>query len=414
MTDLVQQCERIARELGATYQDLHRHPELSGTEQRTAGIAAAALRDAGFEVMTGIGGHGVVGILRNGPGETVWLRADMDGLPMAEATGLPYASKEYGVDPSGERVPIAHACGHDMHVTCLIGATTVLAATKADWSGTVVAIFQPAEETLEGARGMLDDGLASRVPTPAVVLGQHVAPLPAGIVFYRPGAILAAADDFEIVLHGAGGHASRPETTVDPVVMAASLILRLQTIVSRSLAAADAAVVTVGRVQAGTKDNIIPDFATLNVTVRTFDPGVRTKVVAVLHRMVEAEALAAGAPRDPEVTCTSSCPVTANEPAATARVAEALAEGLGSGRVWESPRPGTGSEDFGLLGAAVGVPSVFWFLGGADPELFAGGGDPVRIIESLPSNHSPDYAPVIEPTLSTGIAALVAAARGWL
>lgn len=414
MADVMQECVRVAGELAATYQDLHRHPELSGNEERTAGIAAAALRNAGFEVTTGVGGHGVVGVLRNGPGETVWLRADMDGLPMAETTGLAYASDEHGLDGAGERVPIAHACGHDMHVTCLIGAASVLAASTEDWSGTVVAIFQPAEETLEGARAMLDDGLASLAPSPAVVLGQHVAPLPGGIVFYLPGPILAAADDFEIVLHGAGGHASRPETTIDPVVMAASLIMRLQTIVSRRLAAADAAVVTVGRVQAGTKDNIIPNSATLNVTVRSFDPEVRSKVLAEMRRMVEAEALGAGVRREPEVVCTSSCPVTTNDEAATARVAESMTEVLGSGRVWESPRPGTGSEDFGYLGAAVGVPSVFWFLGGADPELFSGGGDPVRIVESLPSNHSPDYAPVIEPTLSTGVAALVAAARGWL
>ena len=414
MTDRLHDCWEAAAGLAETYKDLHRHPELSGQEERTAGIAARALREAGFEVITGIGGHGVVGVLANGAGATVWLRADMDALPVEEATGLDYTSTDLGVDAAGEAVSIAHACGHDMHVACLMGAASVLAATKADWCGTVVVIFQPSEELVDGAQGMIDDGLLDLVPRPDVVLGQHVAPLPAGAVFYLPGAILAAVDAFEVVLHGSGGHGSRPEATIDPVVMAASLIMRLQTIVSRTVAPADVAVVTVGSVRAGTKDNIIPDDATLGITVRTFEPAVRGKVLAALERMVKAEALAAGATMEPELISTAASPVTDNDEAATAKVANALVEVLGAGRVIRAPRAGTGSEDFGVFGSAAGAPSVFWFLGGADPALFAGGEDPIRVIESLPSNHSSSYAPVIEPTLSTGIAALVTAADAWL
>ncbi|MFC0314902.1 amidohydrolase [Gordonia phosphorivorans] len=398
--------------LAEIYLDLHQHPELSGAEVRTAGIAAAALAEAGYTVTERVGGHGVVGVLVNGDGPTVWLRADMDALPVLEETGLDYASTVTAVDADGETVPVAHACGHDMHTTALIGAAQQLAATTADWAGTVVAVFQPAEEDLSGARAMVDDGLLDRVPHPTVILGQHVAPGPAGMLFYHPEYTLAASDALEITLFGRGGHGSRPEATVDPIVMAAAVILRLQTIVGREVAATDQAVVTVGVVEAGTKNNIIPETATLKLSVRTFDPVVRSKVLAAVERIVRGEAAASGAPREPEIVTLYSGPATHNDADALATVLSAFHARFG-GQVMEVPA-GTGSEDFGQLGAAAGAPSVYWFLGGADPQLFAPPADLFQVLAEIPSNHSPEYAPVIEPTLSMGVDALVTAARAWL
>ncbi|GAC56629.1 putative amidohydrolase [Gordonia hirsuta DSM 44140 = NBRC 16056] len=394
------------------YLDLHRHPELSGQEERTAGVVAGALTAAGYEVRQGLGGFGVTGVLRNGDGPTVWLRADMDALPVREETGLDYASTVTAVNDDGETVPVAHACGHDMHTTALIGAAAQLSATVDEWSGTVVAVFQPAEEDLSGAMAMVDGGLLDAVPHPDVVLGQHVAPGPAGMVFYHPGYTLAASDALQIRLFGRGGHGSRPETTVDPILMAAAVILRLQGIVGREVAATDQVVVSVGVVEAGTKSNIIPDEATLKLSVRTFDLTVREKVLAAITRIVRAEAMASGADREPEITTLYNGPATLNDDAALERVVAAFQAAF-DGRVMEVP-PGSGSEDFGRLGAAAGAPSVYWFLGGADPALFAPPADLFEVLAEIPSNHSPEYAPVIEPTLTMGVAALVTAARAWL
>ncbi|AVM00806.1 amidohydrolase [Gordonia iterans] len=394
------------------YIDLHAHPELSGQEERTSGIVAAALRESGYEVIEHIGGYGVVGILRNGEGPTVWLRADMDALPVKEATGLDYASDVVVEGADGVPTPVMHACGHDMHVTALVGATATLAGSTDEWKGTVVAVFQPAEENLSGARAMIDDGLLDKAPHPDVVLGQHVAPGPAGMVFYHPGATLAASDALEIKLFGRGGHGSRPETTVDTVVLAAAVITRLQTIVSREVAAGDEAVVTVGRVEVGTKNNIIPGEGVLEMSVRTYTPEVREKVLAAIKRIVDGEAAAAGADRMPEIRTVYNSPPTVNDDAATTRVIDAF-ETAFPGRVLPVPA-GTGSEDFGILGSAAGAPSVYWFLGGADPKLFAPPADLMTVLGQIPSNHSPEYAPVIEPTTTMGVAALVTAARAWL
>src|SRR5690242_16190085 len=291
-------------ELEALYTDVHAHPELSMQEIRTAGLAGERLRAAGYDVTTGIGKTGVVGLLANGEGPTVMLRADMDALPVEEATGLPYASTARAVDPAGNEVPVMHACGHDMHVAWLAGATALLAGSRDAWGGTVLAVFQPAEETAQGARAMIDDGLFDRFPKPRVILGQHVMPAPAGRIGYRPGITQAAADSLEVRMFGRGAHGSMPESSVDPVVMAAATVLRLQTIVSREVAASEAAVVTVGALQAGTKDNVIPDEALLKLNVRTFDEGVRSRVLDAIERIVTAEA-AAGAPRPPpEITNT--------------------------------------------------------------------------------------------------------------
>ncbi|QKE85774.1 amidohydrolase [Arthrobacter sp. NEB 688] len=389
-----------------TYRDLHAHPELSGQEVRTAALAATWLRENGFDVTEGVGGTGVLGLLRRGEGPAVLLRADMDALPVAEETGLAWASEVAGV---------MHACGHDVHVTCLLGAASELAADPA-WSGTLVLLLQPAEETVSGARAMVADDLAGRVPRPDVVLGQHVAPLPAGMLGLRAGAAFAASDSLRVTLWGRGGHGSRPETTVDPVVMAAATVLRLQGIVAREVAGTQTAVVTVGAVHAGSAPNIIPDHAELLVNVRTYDEAVRERVLGAVSRIVHAEAAASGAPREPEVDPTESAPAVVNDAAATERVRSALAGVVGAGRVVE-PGPVTGSEDVGVLAQALGAPLVFWLLGGADPAAFAGASTPeelVRVVGTLPSNHSPHFAPVPDPTLSVGVAALVAGARAWL
>ncbi|WP_136708382.1 amidohydrolase [Agromyces sp. H66] len=400
-------------DLAAVYRDLHAHPELSFQEHRTAGIVAGALERFGLAVTTGIGGTGVVGVLENGDGPTVLLRADMDGLPVEEATGLPYASTERGTDPDGNDVPVMHACGHDVHVTCLLGATERLTADRAAWSGRLVALFQPAEEWGGGAEAMIADGLFDRVPKPDVVLGQHVAPFPAGLVGVRGGPAMAGADSLTIRLHGTGGHGSRPETTVDPVYLAASTTVRLQGIVAREVAATDAAVVTVGQLHAGTKHNIIPSEAMLGLSVRTFDEAVREKVLASIERIVKAEAAASGAPREPEIVYDERFPVTVNDPDATERTAGALRHALGAERVID-PGLVSGSEDVGVLATAAGVPLVYWLLGGMDPARFGDALQSGRMPDDVPSNHSPHFAPVIEPTLSAGVAALVAAAREWL
>lgn len=284
-------------DLEAVYKDIHTHPELSMQETRTAGIAADRLHAAGYQVTTGVGKTGVVGLLCNGEGPTVMLRADMDALPVEEATGLPYASNATATGQDGKMTPVMHACGHDMHVTWLVGATTLLAKARDGWRGTVMAVFQPAEETAAGAQAMIDDGLFKRFPKPDVVLGQHVMVWPAGVLGCRAGVITSAGDSLQIRLFGRGAHGSMPQASIDPVVMAAATVMRLQAIVSREVAATEAAVVTVGSLQAGTKENVIADEAVIKLNVRTFDEGVRKRVLAAVERIVNAEAAASGAPK---------------------------------------------------------------------------------------------------------------------
>jgi hippurate hydrolase len=398
--------------LAALYQDVHAHPELSMQETRTAGIAADGLRKAGYEVTTGVGKTGAVGLLRNGDGPTVMLRADMDALPIAEDTGLPYASKITATDAEGNTVPVAHMCGHDMHVAWLVGAATVLAQARNGWRGTLMAVFQPGEETAEGARAMIEDGLLDRFPTPAVVLGQHVMVGPAGTVAGSAGPITSAADSLQIRLFGRGAHGSMPQASIDPVVMAASTVLRLQTIVSREVAATDAVVLTVGVLQAGTKENVIPDDAVIKLNVRTFDARVRTHVLAAIERIVNAEAAAAGAKRKPEITPLDRYPLNVNDETASKRIADAFRGHFSPARV-KHTGPAPASEDFGCFGTAWQVPSVFWFVGGNDPDRYAAAEAAGRVNE-LPVNHSPKFAPVLHPTLETGVEALVVGALAWL
>jgi amidohydrolase len=391
-------------DLADLYRDLHQHPELAFAETRTAAVMARELRAAGFEVTEGVGRTGVVGVLRNGDGPTVLLRADMDGLPIEEKTGLPYASTS----------PVAHACGHDVHMACLIGAARDLAADRSAWSGTILAVCQPAEETGSGATAMVDDGLFDRFGRPDVVLGQHVAPIPAGVLGLRAGPTFAAADTVRITMHGRGGHGSRPEAAVDPIVMAASTVLKLQTIASREIAATDMVVVTVGAIHAGTAPNIIPDDAELLLNIRTYDPDVRARTRAAVERIAHGEASAAGAPKPPDVTVESSFPPVVNDPDAVERTRAALTSAV---PFVVDPGPVTASEDVGILATAAGAPLVYWLLGGADPDAFAGATslDDIRArVADQPANHSPLYAPIINPTLDLGTAALTAAARAWL
>jgi amidohydrolase len=404
--------DALLPDLETFYKDVHSHPELSMQETRTAGVAADRLRAAGYDVTAGVGRTGVVGLLRNGDGPTVMLRADMDGLPVEEATGLPYASKTTASDREGRIVPVGHMCGHDMHVTWLAGATELLADARTTWRGTVMAVFQPGEETAEGAQAMIDDGLFKRFPKPDVVLGQHVMVGPAGTVAGRAGAITSAADSLQIRLFGRGAHGSMPQASIDPVVMAAATVMRLQTIVSREVAAAEAAVVTVGALQAGTKENVIPDEAIIKLNVRTFDEGVRTRVLAAITRIVNAEAEASGAPRKPEITVLDHYPLNVNDGDASQRLVDAFRAHFGPERVRETGAA-PASEDFGSFGSEWHVPSVFWFVGGTAPDVYAKAKEANRLNE-LPVNHSPKFAPVIHPTLRTGVEALVVATRAWL
>ena len=394
----------ILDDLTELYKDVHRHPELSMAETRTAELAAQRLKVAGFdEVTTGVGNTGVVGLLRNGDGPTVMLRADMDALPVHEQTGLDYASEYDGV---------MHACGHDMHVAWLAGAAALLAGSTDTWHGTVMAVFQPAEETAAGAQAMIDDGLFDRFPKPDVILGQHVMPALAGMIGVRSGVITSAADSFEIRMFGRGAHGSMPEASVDPVVMAAATVLRLQTIVSREVAAAQSAVVTVGSLQAGTKENVIPDDAVIKLNVRTFDEAVRTHVLAAIKRIVDAEAAASGAPKQSEITPLDSYQLVRNDPEAAVRVRSAFTAHFGHERVVDIP-PISASEDFGSFGSEWNVPSVFWTVGGTDPDAYREAKEGGRLAE-LPTNHNPRFAPVLEPTLETGVETLLAAAYAWL
>jgi amidohydrolase len=404
--------DALLPDLTSIYTDIHAHPELSMQETRTAGIAADRLRKAGFDVTTGVGKTGVVGLLRNGDGPTVMLRADMDALPVEEATGLPYASTIVTKDRDGNATPVGHMCGHDMHVAWLIGAATLFSQVRNGWKGTLMAVFQPAEETAEGARAMIDDGLFTRFPKPDVILGQHVMSIPAGSIGWRSGAMTSAGDSLQITLFGRGGHGSMPQASIDPVVMAASLVIRLQTIVSREVAPTDAAVVTVGALQAGTKENVIPDTATIKLNVRTFDAKVRKRVLGAITRIVNAEATASGATKPPEITPLDRYPLLLNDPTATRRVVDAFRTHFPADELVET-KPSTASEDFGSFGTEWKVPSVFWFVGGTDRALYAKARAEGRTNE-IPTNHNPRFAPVLDPTLRTGVECMVTASQAWL
>ncbi|WP_068148160.1 amidohydrolase [Rhodococcoides corynebacterioides] len=394
------------------YRDLHAHPELSGRETRTAGLVADRLRRDGLEVTENIGGTGLIGVLRNGDGPTVLLRADMDALPVREATGLDYASSVTTTDDDGESVPVMHACGHDVHVACLLGAAALFSAERDAWSGTVVAVFQPAEETAVGAKSMVDGGLRELLPPVDVALAQHVLPAPAGRLGTRRGAVLSAADSMRITVYGRGSHGSMPQAAVDPVVLAAMIVIRLQTIVSREIAPTETAVVTVGSVRAGSKSNVISDHAVLELNIRTYTDAVRSAVLSAIERIVVAECEASGSPRRPDFELFDSFPLTENDDATTDRVAAAFADHFGDAVVEMAPQ--SASEDFSDIPVALGVPYTYWGLGGIDADLYQSAVEKGTVGSDIPVNHAANFAPVIQPTLDTGTAALVVAGLAWL
>jgi amidohydrolase len=393
------------------YRDLHAHPELSHQERRTARKVAERLRRHGCEVHEQVGGTGVVGVLANGDGPTVLLRADMDALPVHEDTGLPYASLETATDDEAE-VPVMHACGHDVHVACLLGAVALMAQAREHWSGTLVALFQPAEETADGARGMVDDGLAAIVGDIEVAMAQHVLPMPAGQVGTRVGPTLSAADSMRVTLFGRGAHGSMPQAAVDPVVLAAMIVVRLQTVVSREVAPADTAVLTVGSIAAGTKSNVIPDHAVLQLNVRTYDENTRSAVLEAIERIVRAECEASGSPREPELELFDRYPLTDNDAEVTQKVAAAFADHFGE-QAGELPAQ-SASEDFSDVPHALGVPYTYWGIGGTDPDVYRSAEAAGRVAQDVPVNHASTFAPVVQPTLDTGTEALVVAALAWL
>jgi hippurate hydrolase len=402
--------DALLPELEAIYKDLHQHPELSMQEVRTASIVADYVNKLGYEVTREVGVTGVVALLRNGEGPTVMLRADMDALPMAEATGLPYASTAKATDEDGLEVGVAHSCGHDLHVTWLMGVARLMAEYRDAWRGTLLAVFQPGEEVARGARSMIDDGMMSRFPKPDVILGQHVMVGPAGTVGYRAGTILSAGDSLKVRLFGRGSHGSQPQTSIDPVIMAASTTLRLQTIVSREISPRASAVLTVGALQAGTKENIIPDDATLKLNMRTFDDDVREYMLGAIRRICCAECAASNAPREPEFTTLSSYPRTENDHAVTEGLRAAFESWFGE-RAYET-QPAAASEDFGVFGREWNVPYTFWFVGGTEPEVYAKA-KAAKQLNLIPSNHSPQFAPTLDPTLRTGLEAMLCAAGAW-
>ncbi|HKD18847.1 MAG TPA: amidohydrolase [Thermoanaerobaculia bacterium] len=394
-------------DLAAFYMDLHRNPELSTHEEKTSKKVADRLRALGYEVTDHVGGFGVVAVMKNGKGPTLLLRADMDALPLAEKTGLPYASQVTAKDDSGNVVPVMHACGHDVHMTSLVGAAALLAKAKNLWRGTLVLVGQPAEEGSDGAAAMLADGFLARFPKPDFAIALHDDPrLPAGQVGYTSGFRSASSDSVDITIYGRGGHGSAPQYTVDPIVIAARTILALQTIVSRENSPFDPAVVTVGRIQGGTKRNIVPDEVRLELTVRTYKPEVEEKVLASIQRIARAEAAAAGAPKEPLVKISKGYAANYDDPALTRRIAAAMTKAFGASRVVELP-PIMASEDFGEFGRAANAPYLEFSLGATPAGKFeAAHGDPTKV----PGLHSSEFTPDPEPTLKTGAAALTVAA----
>ena len=403
--------DKLLPELTEIYKDIHRNPELSMHETRTSKIAADYLAKYQFEVTTPVGPTGVVGLMKNGDGPVVMLRADMDALPVTEKTGLPYASTKVARDEDGKEVGVSHVCGHDIHVTWLMGAARLFSEHKDQWKGTLMAVFQPGEEVGRGAQSMIDAGMMDRFPKPEIILGQHVMVGEAGTVGYRSGAILSAGNSIQVQLFGKGAHGSYPQTSIDPVIMAAATAMRLQTIVSREVAPTETAVLTIGALQAGTKENIISDHAILKLNVRTFNEGVKDHILSAIKRICNAESAASDAPKVPEYIDLDSYPLTENDAAATAKVAAAFHAVFGD-KAHETG-PASASEDFSIFGRSWKVPYVFWFVGGTDPKTYL---DAIKNnqLNSIPSNHSPKFAPVINPTLKTGLEAMMTAAAAWL
>jgi amidohydrolase len=408
-TALDKQVNAVFPDAKALYVDLHEHPELSSHETRTAAELATRLRALGFEVTEHVGGDGVVGILKNGPGPTVMLRTELDALPVEEKTGLPYASKVRTKDDSGRDVPVMHACGHDVHMASWWGTAAIMARNKDSWHGTLMLVGQPAEETITGADKMVKDGLFTRFPRPDIGVAMHdTNGLPVGKVGITPEYAKATADSIRITVYGKGGHGAQPHTTVDPVLIAARIAVTLQSIVAREIKPGDAAVITVGYIQAGTKNNIIPDDALMGLTVRSYKPEVRQHLLMAIERVARGEAMAAGAEKMPLVQKYESTGAVYNDPVLTRHLAATLEGVLGKGTV-VTEEPVMTSEDYAVF-VEQGVPSFYFTLGVADPQKLASA---QAAGKQLPSNHSPLFAPEAD-ALHTGITAEVAVLRDLL
>ncbi len=409
-TSPLKETDSVYPDAHAFYLDLHEHPELSEHETQTAEKLAQRLRSGGYEVAEHVGNTGIVAVLKNGDGPTIMLRTELDALPVEEKTGLPYASKVHAKDDAGHDVSVMHACGHDVHMASLLGTAELMARTKNTWHGTLMLIGQPAEEMIQGAKGMIADGLFTRFPKPDAIVALHVSnEFPAGMVGVTPGVYNTNADSLRITIYGKGGHGAMPQATIDPIVIAARTILSLQTIASREVRPGEMAVVTVGYVHAGTKNNIIPDQAEMGLTVRTYKPDVRKQVLAAISRIAKAEAAAGGATREPSVDRYEGADLVYNNPELAERLRTTLESSLGKSNVLISG-PITPSEDFSYF-VEQGVPGFYFSLGGADPQKFA----EARANGSrLPSNHSPLFAPDTDPAIHTGIAAEVAVLRNLL
>src|SRR5579863_3044678 len=404
------EADKVYPQTHALYVDLHEHPELSGHETETAAKLAAGLRNAGYEVTEHVGGTGIVALLKNGPGPTIMLRTELDALPVEEQTGLPYASRVRMKDDAGHEVPVMHACGHDLHMAALLGTAEIMAQTRNRWRGTLMLVGQPAEETIHGAQAMIRDGLFIRFPKPDVAVALHVDnERPAGMVAITPGVYNTNSDSVRITIYGKGGHGAMPNTTVDPIVIAARTILALQTITSREIKPGEMAVVTVGYIHAGTKNNIIPAQAEMGLTIRTFKTDVRQQILAAITRIVDGEAAAAGTPRPPLVERYEGTDLVYNNPGLAEKLRAPLEAALGKNNV-VTATPIPPSEDFSYF-VEQGVPAFYFSLGGADPQKFA---EAKANGARLPSNHSPFFAPDVDLALHTGIAAEVAVLRNLL
>ncbi|MGH7242130.1 MAG: amidohydrolase [Phycisphaerales bacterium] len=400
--------DAIYPSLDSLYIDLHQNPELSLKEEKTAKKMADQLRTAGYEVTEGVGGLGVVGVLRNGAGPTVLFRTDMDALPVLEQTDLPFASKVMSVNQVGDTVPVMHACGHDAHMAAWLGAARVLSQSKDFWRGTLVFVAQPAEEVVYGAKAMVNDGLFTRFPKPDFVLGIHVAnTMPAGQIGVVAGPASAASDSIDITFFGRGGHGAMPNRTIDPIVIAARAVGALQTIVSREVDPFDSAVVTIGTFHAGNKRNVIPDEAKIQLTVRSYKPEVQKKILASIERIAKGEAAAGGATKEPLVTVVESerAEVVVNDPMLAKRLLSTLKKQLGD----ESTRasePHMTSEDFGILGSRAGAPSIQFQIGAVNPKIFADAKEVGRTM-MLPGPHNSKFAPDREGTIRAATNAFV-------
>ena len=409
-TPLQDQVESVFPDARALYLDLHQHPELSSHETRTAALLAERLRKLGYEVTENVGGTGIAAIMKNGPGPVVMLRTELDALPVEEQTGLPYASKVHAKDDSGRDVPVMHACGHDVHMSSLWGTAAIMARTKDTWHGTLMLVAQPAEETITGARKMVEDGLFTKFPKPNIGVAMHDENgIAVGQVGITPGFSKAAADSLRITVYGKGGHGARPESTIDPVLIAASIAVRLQSIISREIHPGDAAVITVGYIQAGTKNNIIPNNAQMGLTVRSYMPEVRQHLLAAIERVAKAEAEAGGAEKMPLIEKYESTSAVYNDPVLTEHLAGVLESVVGKGNVVKEI-PLMTSEDYSVF-IEQGIPSFYFTLGVADPMKLA---QARASHKELPSNHSPLFAPVVDPALHTGIASEVSILRDLL